>query len=429
MSCWTDGSRRAIAIVIVIASALTGCSAPVRPASATPAHLADDLAQRYPATRERLATTDSRIYLANLNARLDGLRSDLQRDPKPEAHSALANGLLQRFRLEGRIEDAELALAETEIASAAATAPADAWLMRASALSVFHRFEEARSALERAQSLGAADGLVARVRRDLDVAQGRYDLLREELASSAQPVPDFYELAHRADLRVLVGDLAGASQHYRAAQELFTDTSPAQLSWLYVQQGIALLRFGQFAEARRFFANAHERFPTYVLASEHLAECDFRLGDYDAARELYRQVIAQTANPEYQAALARVEQAAGRPKEAERLIRAADAGYRSLLARHRAGYAQHLAEFLLDQRHAAPEALALARENLAIRADVGSLILLARSAEAAGQVDEACAAQRRVEQTHLNPPEAGLLAALVERCDAASSATVAAGSR
>lgn len=408
-------------LLAAVVVALAGCSAPVRTASAPSGALATELAQRYPASRERLATTDARIYLANLDSRLDGLRADLLRDPKPEGHSALANGLLQRFRLEGRIEDAEVALAETEVAIAAASAPADAWLMRASALSVFHRFDEARTALERAQNLGATAALVARVERDLDVAQGRYDRLRDELANSIQPVPDFYELAHRADLRVLSGDLAGASQHFRAAQDLFTDTSPAQLSWLYIQQGIALLRFGQYAEARRFFANAHERFPSYALATEHLAECDYRLGKFDEARELYRDVIAQTANPEYQAALALVERATGHPDTAARLERDAEAGYRKLLERHRAGYAQHLAEFLLTQRHAPIEALALARENLALRADVGSLILLARSADAAGSADEACSARQRVVDTRLHPPEAAMLDALAERCGNAAA--------
>ncbi len=372
---------------------------------------------RYPASRERLATTDGGIYLGNLDARVDGLRAVLARDDDPRLRAALANAMLQRWRIVGRLEDGETALSEAWRALAIAPDLADARVVQGAALSAFHRFGEARSALEAASGAGADPTVVARVRRDLDVAEGRYAELRGELAGSREPAPDFYELAHRADLRVLLGDLGGASLHYRTAQDLFADTSPMQLAWLYVQQGIALLRFGEVAGARRFFAAARERLPAYYLASEHLAECEYLLGDLDAARVLYREVIAQTGDPEFEAALAEVERAAGDAEAATMLDRRAEAGYRARVARHRAAYAQHFAEFLLE-RGRATEALALARENAGLRPDIGSLILLARAADAAGDAAFACDTHARIKATGLTPPELADLDPLSKRCAA-----------
>jgi tetratricopeptide (TPR) repeat protein len=252
------------------------------------------------------------------------------------------------------------------------------------------------------------------------MAQGRYDRLRDDFARSGEPVADFYELAHRADLRLMQGDLQGASHWYRAAQDLYHDVDPLPLAWLYSQQGIALLRHGRCDQAKAFFEAAYQRLPEYYLASEHLAECEAQLGNTERARKLYRAVIAQTGNPEFMAALADLEEQAGRAEIAAAARKDAEDGYRALLDRQPAAYAQHAAEFLLDAGKA-DEALALARDNLALRQDVGSLILMASAAAAAGQQAEACAAAARVRASGLQPPELGEIAGIEMSCKATGS--------
>jgi tetratricopeptide (TPR) repeat protein len=184
---------------------------------------------------------------------------------------------------------------------------------------------------------------------------------------------------------------------------------------LYTQQGIALLRHGRVAQAKPFFEAAYQRLPDYYLASEHLAECEAQLGNTGRARELYRAVIAQTGNPEFMAALADLEEQMGNAEIAAATREDAEDGYRALLHRQHAAYAQHAAEFLLDAGKA-DEALALARDNLALRQDVGSLILIARAAAAAGHPAEACAAAARVRASGLAPPEIGEIAAIEVSC-------------
>ncbi|MGE4069960.1 MAG: tetratricopeptide repeat protein [Lysobacterales bacterium] len=369
----------------------------------------------YPLSAQQRATTSEDIYLGNLQARIEVLDQQLASAPSAAVQAQLAAALLLRFRVLGQLADGERGLELATSASQLDPDLADAQLILASALSTFHRFDEAMAALERAAVVGADAARLATTRRDLLMAQGRYQQLADDFARSAEPVADFYELAHRADLRLLQGDPAGASQWYRAAQDLHQDVDPLPLAWLYVQQGIALLRHDQITPAREFFAAAHARLPHYALATEHLAECEFLLGHHDRARQLYVAVIEQTDNPEYRAALARVEEASGHPDRAQAERELASRGYQDLLQRHRAAYAQHAAQFFLDIGDV-DRAWLLAQENLQLRSDLGSLILYAQAAEQSKQPRQACAALVRIQGSGLQPPELAGLTRLQDRC-------------
>ena len=401
-------------VALTLAAMLCAC-API-PAP----HTSDDTKPTLPSgtyplsTRQRVTTSED-IYLGNLQARIEVLDQQLASTSSASLQAQLAAALLLRFRVLGQLGDGERGLALAMSAGQQDPDLADAQLILASALSTFHRFNEAMVALARAEQAGADQASLTITRRDLLMAQGRYEALAEDFARSAEPVADFYELAHRADLRLLQGDPAGASQWYRAAQDLYQDVDPLPLAWLYVQQGIALLRHGQITQARVFFAAAHARLPHYALATEHLAECEFLLGHHDRARQLYVAVIEQTDNPEYRAALARLEDAAGHPDRAQAERERASRGYRDLLQRHRAAYAQHAAEFFLDIGDV-DSAWSLAQENLQLRADLGSLILYAQAAEQYGQPRRACAALVRIQDSGLQPPELDDLTLLQGRC-------------
>ena len=402
-------------LILSVALMLGGCASAPELVTEPAPEVATLFAHNYPLAPEQRPTTSAGIYLGNLDARIEVLDDELKRSADAGVRGNLAGALLHRFRIVGRVADGERAL---ELAAQAATdAPevADLHVVHAAALSAFHRFADAELALKQAQKTGASPQALASLRRDLLMAQGRYDLLSDDFARSGEPVADFYELAHRADLRLMQGDLDGASRWYRTAQDFYNDVDPLPLAWLYSQQGIALLRHGHYDQAKRFFAAAHQRLPEYYLASEHLAECEFRLGNLERARELYRVVIAQTGNPEFIAALAELDEQDGNAAAAAASRRDAEAGYRALLARHPAAYAQHAAEFLLDIGKS-QEAAALARENLALRQDVGSLILMATTAEAAGARSEACAAVARTQATGLKPPEIAEIEQLSAAC-------------
>ncbi len=369
----------------------------------------------YPIAKSIRPTTSEQIFLGNLNANIEELEQRLESGDA--ATAALASSLLLRFRIVGRLDDGERALA---LVMSSDTSPL-AVLTRAAAQLTFHDFAGADASIAELGAFPEFAVQAGALKRDLQMARGDYAALEADFRQSNQPSNDFFEMAHRADIRLMLGDLDGATAWYRAAQDLYGDVSPFPLAWLYTQQGIAILRYGDFASARWFFAAAVERLPSYYLAIEHLAECEMELGDLDGARKRYLGVIEQTDNPEFFAALADLETRAGNRAAAARALEQARIGYDDLLARHRLAYAQHAAEFFLEDGQAA-RGLTLARENIVMRNDIGSWILLASAADANGDRTLACEATRIAVATGLNPPEMADLVELRRICaDLASS--------
>jgi tetratricopeptide (TPR) repeat protein len=369
----------------------------------------------WPVSVDAYRTTSGTIYLGNLDARIDELRRIVAERNLAVHRTALAGSLYHRYRVMGRVADAEEAMGLLDAAVAAEPAVAEHRQMRAVVRSGFHRFDDALADLDAAQQGGARGDVLRRTRREIRLARGDYDALGDEFARSSELTPEFDELAHRADLSFLQGDPERATLLYRAAQQQYRDVNPVPLAWLHVQQGIMLLRMGRIEEAKRFFAASHARLPQYYLATEHLAECETRLGNYDAARALYREVIAQTGNPEFVAAMARLERAAGDEAKAAALAQDAARGYDALLDRNPAAYAQHAAQFYIEFEQA-ERADALARQNLALRHDVGSWILQARTALAVDDLERACASRDEALATGLRPPELGEIASLDVEC-------------
>lgn len=397
--------------VLASACARTPVATPV-PASVDVAAPVDP---SWPLRQADYRTTSGSIYLGNLDARIEELSRVVAARDLAVHRTALAGSLYHRYRVVGRLEDAEAALRLLDAAVDAEPAVAEHRLMRAIVRSGFHRFDEALQDLDAAAGAGASPESVIKTQREIRLALGDYESLREDFARSSELVEDFDLLALRADLRLQQGDPRGANFLYRAAQTQYRDVSPVPLSWLHLQQGIAHLRLGEVTDAKRFFAAAHERLPQYYLATEHLAECETLLGNHAVARDLYTQVIAQTGNPEFVAALAGLERAAGNTVAAERLAKQAEQEYAALLERNPAAYAQHAAEFFIEIGK--PErADELARENLALRQDVGSWILLAQTAHATGDTARACAARARAVETALQPPELAELDAMAPHC-------------
>lgn len=411
------------------ASLLAGCAtthyatssssapSPASPAGAAALPIGGEL---WPISTAQLRTTSGAIYLHNLDARIADL------EPRA-AHSAsdrekLVATLWHRYRVRGQLSDGERALALLEPGAEQPLQGAGADFLRAVAFAGFHRFDEAEQALLRAEAAGHDPAEVARQRADLLVAQGRYAALAEDFARSAEVIGDFDILAHRADLRLLQGDLAGAERQFWAAQTLYRDINPVPLAWLHTQMGIALLRFGQIERAAEFFAAATDRLPGYYLAEEHLAECEFLLGRLDAARQRYLRVVESTGQPEFMAALADVEDALGNAQGAAAWRARAEAGYRELVARHATAYAQHAAEFFLSTGDI-DTARRLAEDNLALRQDAGSWLLRAEVALAEDRTEQACAALAQVKASGLRPPEFTEISQRAGRCGAMQSAS------
>jgi hypothetical protein len=374
------------------------------------------VAGRWPASQDQLPTTDGAIYLGNLDQRIVVLDALYQRKPDAATAASLAGAYYHRYRIRGALADAERAFVLADAALAADKPDPGHFVLRATLRSGFHRFAEATADLDAAQALGVPADKLSASRRDIAMSRGEYGVLRGSVDSTASHKDrDFDALAFDAHLRELHGDATGAGELYARAQDAYADSSPVPLAWLYVQQGAALLEAGHPQQAQPFFAAAHARLPGYTLATEHLAETEALLGNPGRARVLYRDAIAASEDPAFIDALARLEQQAGNKVVAARLARHARQGWEARITKHPAAFAGHAVDYFLD--HDDPRrALTLARENLELRRDIDSLVLLARAADAAGDLQQACATWHEARATGLSPPRLRELAGLGQRC-------------
>ena len=370
-------------------------------------------AERWPASQDELPTTDGTIYLGNLDQRIVVLDALHQRRPDAAGAASLAGALYHRYRIRGGLGDAERAFALADEALAGNKPDPEHFLLRATLRSGFHRFAEAAADLDAAQARGMSTDKLHALRRELALSRGEYEVLRD--GSATARARDFDALAFDAYLRELHGDDAGATRLYAQAQGVYADSSPVPLAWLYVQQGAALLEAGDARQARPFFAAAHARLPGYTLATEHLAETEALLGNSGRARELYREAITASGDPAFIDALAKLEFQAGNAEVAAQLAVQARDGWEARIAKYPTAFAGHAIDYFLDHDEPA-RALTLADENLKLRRDIVSLALVARAADAAGDVPRACAAWHEAEAIGLSPPSFRELAGFRQRC-------------
>lgn len=407
---------RIAVFVLAIALLLGGCKTTPNPdlavaeqdraPAATPAASAPQLAiEDWPLSIRAYRTTSGEIYFNNLDARIETLTTLREEQPQFAA-ARLAGALYHRYQLRGRLDDLNRALEIAAEQVAHDPRDAQARVTRAALYSAVHRFADARADLDVAAADRSAEiqALVTRLTRDIAVATGDYNALKADLEQSSLAAADFYELAHRADLRLLLGDLPGAAFQFRGAQTIYRDVSPVPLAWLHTQIGIAYLRYGDHAEAARFFAAAVERLPGYVLAEEHLAECEHLLGRLDDSRTRYLRVIEATGNPEYMTALAAVEADRNDSAAALQWRERARASWEQWLKAQPLAYSGHAADFFLESNDSA-RAYRLVADAAQTRADVGTQIQLAVVAWANGRASEACAAKAKVIALGFKPPE------------------------
>ena len=367
-----------------------------------------------PATQKQIRTTSASIYMSNL----DGLIKIARRKAKATGdyfwNLRLADNLLYRSSITGAIGDVDEALALIEQILQQRPQDGSALLLRARVNQSLHAFEEALADLARAQQNGARPEQVASLRLGIETALGK-DVL-DQLTSKAQRNPGLYSYADLASAYLDRGKFAEADHLYTQAQFLYRDTSPTPLTWLHVQHGIAYLRYGNLERAHDFFTAAHERFPDYYLALEHLALTKAVLGRVQEALVLLLYQEERFArSPGFYSVLAFVEDKLGDREAAALADSKARALYDELLAKHPSAWWQHAAEYFL-QRGEIERALELAQKNSELRQDLGSLLLLARAELQVNHLDAACIAWRKVLGIGWNAPEIPRWQSLFEPC-------------
>ena len=287
--------------------------------------------------------------------------------------------------------------------------------LRSEARGARHRFEDALADLELARTLAPPqrhadlDFAIANVHYQL----GRYDDAVPLLLRRVVDRPSFSSQNRAAIVYLQTGNVEQARRHFAMAESMYKDTSPIPLSWLNVQRGLLEMHAGNYELAHTFFEEAWRRCPTYPMAKEHLAEIEGRLGHLDRSIALYGEVVSQTSNPEYIAALGEAWEKKGEPAKAAEMFRFAKNKNEQLLARHPDAMYWHAAAFYLGPGKDPAKALTLLTKNAKLRPTGNAWAALADAHLALGKPKEASVSIDKALASPLDLPELHWTAARV----------------
>ena len=360
-------------------------------------------------------STSGALAVANLDSQIEWVRRTAHAAGDPATARQLADLLLQRSTFMGTYDDLdELRLLSGVDVERHPHDPA-AWLGRAAFLTAVHRFDGARAALVRAEAAGAEAELVDRARWVVDLATGvDPDRLVERARHRRRAEPSLQSWADEAHALAAAGRFEEADLAYRAAQARYRDVSPFPLAWLAFQRGVMWAESADRPDlAAPLYREALRYLPGHVAAGVHLAELEASAGDLPGAVGRLRSLARGTGDPEPMARLA--EYLAGaEPEEAARAAAAARARYAVLLAKHRAAFLDHAAEFHSGPGGDAALGLLLARENLALRPTVRAYHVAIVAARAGRHTGTACDLATRAASLQGRSPVLAALIAQVE---------------
>ena len=322
--------------------------------------------------------TSGAIAITNLSASIDSLQLRRAEGATFENLVALSNLLFLRGDVLGRISDHDRAEVIANEAIASSRDAATALYIRARLAGRFHRFEEAKAALDQALAGGYPRQEIELEKAALLQATGRYEaalILRER---PAQYDPGLSTLGALGSLLAEMGRWLAAESSYAAALDADDSVSPLPCSQLLFEWGVSAMRRGDLDRAEAILAELGAVLPAHVPGRGHRAEVALARGQLDLAASLITPLLEISDDPEYRATHAEILAARGDSRAASEADRAAVA-YELLLARRPEAYADHAAAFFTGIGKRPRRAVELALANWQLRDTPRSRRLLAKA--------------------------------------------------
>ncbi len=336
-----------------------------------------------------------------LHAEIAFYEDRLARNPDGALDRAgLAGAYLKEARITGDLRWYLLAEQEARASLARLTVNNDgAVLTLAHVAEARHDFQEA---LGLARAAGPSDEAVPIIVTS-NLARGDVPAASRAVRTLLAADRSLRSYALRALVEIAQGQDAAAEADYRRALGLEEPDETASSTWVRSLYGRFLYQHGRFDEARALFTEALRILPQYPLALTDLAVLDLRQGRYEAAVDHLTRVVTVTRDAPnvydhvVLRGIAQARDLEGRHAEAARFWADAEARLRQDAASGAYGHRRELARLLLTRGRAAdlPEALALMRQEVAVRADAETLDTMAWALSRAGRWEEAQQTIRR----------------------------------
>lgn len=232
-----------------------------------------------------------------------------------------------------------------------------------------HEFAAARTLAERALARDPGDWPSWANLTDALVELGEYDRATEAADRLAALRPGVAAWTRVAGLQGLLGNRRAAIATLELAAATAAAAEPETLAWTLVHLGHEQRALGHHADAAGNYERALAAFPDHHLALLGLARARAVQGRLGDAIALADRAFERVPAPETAGLLGDLHEAAGNHAEAERhweLVRVME----RLAAAQGASYGREVALFLADHDRDLPDALRLARADVAARPDV-----------------------------------------------------------
>jgi tetratricopeptide (TPR) repeat protein len=260
-----------------------------------------------------------------------------------------------------------------------------------------HEFRTARALAEQAVAREPRDWMSWANLTDACVELGDYERAVEAADRSSALRPGVAAYTRVAGLQALLGDRVEAIATLEAALGAAEGAEPETRAWTLVHLGHEHLALGNPDAASSAYERALEAFPDYHLALAGLARARAAQGRTAEAIAVATRAVEHVPAPALHGLLADLETAAGEPIEAEQALDTVRVMERLAAARG-LSYGREVALVLADHDRDLPDALRIARADVAQRPDVYGNDVLAWTLYKNGRLAEAKRATSRALQ-------------------------------
>ena len=256
-----------------------------------------------------------------------------------------------------------------------------------------HRFREALTLGRRARSISPTTARNYGVIGDALVELGRYRQGFQAFDTMASMRPDVSSYARIGHARLLLGDVSGALDAFRAALDASLGQSETE-AWTRVQLSKAAFSVGRLGPALEQARAAVRAFPGYAPAYDALAWAEYGHRRVQAAIAAEQEAVNRIPLPQYVAMLGDLQRSVGQTAQARRQYALIGVIQRLLVA---SGVKTDLETALFDVDHGIrlPASLALARRAQRERPSIDGDDVLAWALDRTGHCGEALRFSKR----------------------------------
>ena len=303
-------------------------------------------------------------------------------DPKALFQKAYYNFL--KSSLTGSLRDMEKGGAAFDKALTGLPQSADLYLLHTAFNLKLHRLEAAKTDLEKLSFMDE-DPKVQVLKADIAVQEGNYRAAATSFQNIIVKNRNWDTLSRLAYLRAKFGDFDSADRLYQEAEEEQSAKEMRSYAWVELQRGYLAMSRGQFEATWDHYQRADQAYSGYWLTKEYMAEWLGTQRNFDAAIDIYKQIIACTQRPELYHALGDLYLFMGKPELAQPWHDKALAVYLDSAMRGEVQYYHHLASFYADARLDGAQAVKWARKDIQLRHNVTTRDALAWALFRGGQ--------------------------------------------